>query len=331
MKKHLVLFSTLCILLVLSLAFTTGYAQKGAAGRKKAAKGGKKAESKDFTSDFHKKNAGKVLFSKKPIVIGKEDPAQFTDTFSSTDRIYGMAYLDAVMGKDLNVDNRMNIDGFMQHVFIDIPESYKGKAYCLIEIIPDPEKAIHTEDAVKFMKVLGRLETGEHTVDWQFKVARIKATGQFKLNWSDADVEKLQADAALSAVNAENNIAKIRQLPEIFSKPEGSFDDPQLSNGKLKALCVKGLKDCKEVIKIHIGKDNATNDWRVKKNALGIPEYMGTNHSISVAYKANDGWCYYLEHIAFKKEYLGDGNYGAVQLARLAPEWYHKIDCANVK
>ncbi len=43
---------------------------------------------KVFTSDFHKKNAGKILFSKEPIVPGKENPAQFTNSFGPNDYIY---------------------------------------------------------------------------------------------------------------------------------------------------------------------------------------------------------------------------------------------------
>lgn len=55
-----------------------------------------------YTSDFHKQNTGKILFSKEPIVIGEERPDQFTTDFTAKDKIYAIAYLDERIRLELN-------------------------------------------------------------------------------------------------------------------------------------------------------------------------------------------------------------------------------------
>ncbi|BAC88210.1 hypothetical protein [Gloeobacter violaceus] len=49
------------------------------------------------------KYAGKILFSREPIVIGSENPAALTHRFSSKDNIYGVAYF-AKSIRELGID-----------------------------------------------------------------------------------------------------------------------------------------------------------------------------------------------------------------------------------
>jgi hypothetical protein len=44
------------------------------------------------TSEAHRKHVGKIVFSTKPIVAGKEDASQFTTTFKGSQPIYWRAY-----------------------------------------------------------------------------------------------------------------------------------------------------------------------------------------------------------------------------------------------
>ncbi|MBW4698124.1 MAG: hypothetical protein KME03_09560 [Aphanocapsa lilacina HA4352-LM1] len=54
-------------------------------------------------SDVPSKYAGKILFSREPIVIGSENPAALTNRFSSKDNIYGVAYFSKSIRK-LGID-----------------------------------------------------------------------------------------------------------------------------------------------------------------------------------------------------------------------------------
>ncbi|MGA2296038.1 MAG: hypothetical protein ABSG15_00635 [FCB group bacterium] len=68
---------------------------------------------KVWSSDFHKANAGKILFSNKPIIPGKEDPVQFATSFTANDRIYAIAYADAIFKDFLTINYaefKINID-----------------------------------------------------------------------------------------------------------------------------------------------------------------------------------------------------------------------------
>ena len=63
-----------------------------------------------YTSAYHGENVEKFVFSKSPIVIKSENPANMTDAFVAGDYIYGMAYLsDKINALAFNSEVRLVI------------------------------------------------------------------------------------------------------------------------------------------------------------------------------------------------------------------------------
>jgi len=278
---------------------------------------------KMFTSDFHKENAGKILFSKKPIIVGQEDPDQFTSDFTVNDNIYAIAYKEEEISGG-GSQYTLHIDGMnWEHVFFTHNEEDKGKTTYPIEIIPAVDKAIHGVDAEQFARVLGKLSPRRHTIEVEFEGAK----GTFSINLAGMDVGKLKANAAEATSNAQDNYARNRSLPREFSETTQKFNDPQLSQANMKKLLQKKWADSQEVLKVVVLGDGTEDDWIIIKNEVDIPTHKATDPSIAAIYKGKDGWCYFVKGIVFKRDYTGAGNYSEAKL--MVDGYHHKIDCSK--
>ncbi|MEK7224180.1 MAG: hypothetical protein AAB221_00670, partial [Bacteroidota bacterium] len=106
--------------------------------------------SKFFTSNFHKENLNKIVWSTKPLVIGKEkEMASFIKTeFKTGEYIFGTAYLgvnasDAMNGNTnlrvrIKVDNGTAIWGG-DLSYIELPLTAQGKSYIQFALLPDAQ------------------------------------------------------------------------------------------------------------------------------------------------------------------------------------------------
>ncbi|MCD4795389.1 MAG: hypothetical protein K8R54_19310 [Bacteroidales bacterium] len=291
---------------------------------------------KVFTSDFHKQNAGKILFSNKPIVAGKEDPAQFKTEFTINENIYAIAYLDGtitdITGNDpkgryvLNIDNSTNKYINFGHNPQDMQMSYYP-----IEIIPAVDIAIHGLDCIEFAKALTSLSPRNHTIKLSlgYGFSQVMAEGEFKIDLAGMDAVKLKADSETASNNAQNNYAKNTKLPEDFLKVTQKFSDPKLSQAAMKIILKKNWTNCAQLMKVIVMGNGTAEDWMIYKNSIDIPKYKSTRINVGAIYKGKDGWCYYVTDITFTSDYLGGGKYSAVKL--YGTEKHVKIDCKNCK
>ncbi|MFP2997496.1 hypothetical protein ABN763_16380 [Spongiivirga sp. MCCC 1A20706] len=67
-----------------------------------------------YTSEFHKKHLGEIVFSKKPLKIGSEKESDITTKFKTGDAIYGTVYLGRTIGTMIGDDafNKIGATGF---------------------------------------------------------------------------------------------------------------------------------------------------------------------------------------------------------------------------
>jgi hypothetical protein len=298
-----------------------------------------------FTSEFHKQNVGKILFSKQPIVVGKETANQFVNSFDGKDKIYAIAYLEGSiedMGNlktynysDKNGNYSMHLDGQQNNIGITFLPEVKEKAYLLIEIVPDPNQAFSPTDAQEWYKKLSNLSPKKHTLKlwlWAGKT-QIAESQEITLDWSNVDNNALKANAEAATKKAEDNYAKVRSLPKRFSEPVEKYKDPQLSHANLTKLFMAQEKNCAQVLKVHTviwEKYNGGADWEVKTNDIDIPTIKAVNGAVGIIFKGKDGACYFVDRLYYFQKYLGGGKYAPVVLGSdyTKPQ---KIACEKVK
>ncbi len=296
-----------------------------------------------FTSNFHKKNVGKILFSNKPITVGKEDSTQFKTTFLPTENIYAVAYLN---GKIKDIGDK---DNGVYHVYIDDNENptnisfghNKGDenlSYYLIEILPQPDLAYHGLDPVEFGKILSGLSPRNHVMKLGFGGNyNSYAMGEITLDWVTADGNKILANNNLASKNAQDNWARNMKLSEVYFLPMEKYNDPDMSTEKIKAMILanEDFKDkISQIMKIQVTgytTSFSTEDWVIYTNELGIPTNKASNRYIGIVYKGADGWCYFTECIYFVRDYEGGGTYSKPRLYFGSDVLNTKIDCKNVK
>ncbi len=296
-----------------------------------------------YTSDFHKTNKGKILFSSQPVTVRKEDPSRFKTKFTGTDKIYGIVYLDGYAGTVQNsltyfthdetggyyVDVDNGVSDFNIRVTHDKNEM--KKSYLLLEIIPDAGKATNTQQAVDWIEQLAGLSPSSHTLKIGYHKGNTDihyAIGEIELDWSTADITKLKENAKLAVKNAKDNKAKMAELPEQFSYSSGHFYDPKLSTANIKSLLKNKWDNCATITQLIIEKHDEGDEYMIYKD-FGVPDYKSTRVPVHAVYKGKDGWCYYVTDIHFRREYSGAGNYSA-PLIDFERE-HIKIDCGNIK
>lgn len=290
-----------------------------------------------YTSPFHKQNAGKVLFSKSPIIIGKENPAQFTTQFAATDKIYAVAYLKGsikdLAGGETKANYQYSVDGApLERIDFRHNAEDLAKSYYLIEILPAPEHATHTVDAPAWAEALGSLSPRPHQLKIELTApgywGEPFAGGSISLDLSNANPEQLKATAAKAAAHAKASYVNPTKVPEEFGRASRAFQDPQLSAANLKAA-IEREWSCK-VLKLVIEPEGS--DWHIDKNNLGLPTKKVTNGHAHVLYKDADGNCRYVVHLGFRRDYEGGDSYGPVQVGNgYGTSSNGDIDCAKIK
>jgi hypothetical protein len=296
-----------------------------------------KPETADFSNfPVHQKYVDKIVFSKKPIVYGKENEADFVTSFTGQDKIYGMVYLR----KDVRT---LNYGSDMAYIYLKVyidgnDMNYRPKkdltsddqtlCYWPFEIIPDPTEAIGTT-ATDFAGAFKSITLRKHKVhidmgDWN-------SGGDFELDWSNAAPAQIEANAKKAVEMAETNMAKKRQLPEEFSMPSKPYKDPELSQANINKLFREAIPQCAQILKIHTDPGTIA-EWNIVKNEYDIPIKKGIAESIWAAWKTTDNQCWYAKSIWIEKTYEGGGNYGpAIAVYPSHESGIMKIACENVK
>ena len=313
------------------------------------------AQSSDiYTSEFHKQNVGKILFSNKPIKIGNEDPDQFKTTFFPGEYIYAIAYLEKPFEDYESASLNTHYSAFIDYKpFISNPKNVKildfkhiegdePLSYYLIELIPDPELATKAHDAELFGELFSKLTPRKHTLDLKYISYReegnpitgpkygYRITGKITLEYKNFDAEKIKSDSEIAYKNALDYRAKLRTLPEIFSEENVPFEDPDMCVENIEAMIMKSSKwkdKIEHIVRVQVC--DANLEWFIQKSSTGIPINKINEKYIGFIFKGKDGWCYSVEKLRFVKEYEGAGIYSKPRYDNYA--FSTRINCDNVE
>lgn len=269
--------------------------------------------SKFFTSEFHKQNLNKIIWSSKPLVIGKEKEmaSVITSEFKTGEYIYGTAYLginakDAMNG-NTNLRVRIRVDGGTavwggDLSYIELPLSVQGKSCIQFALLPDAQwlkdnyAPYITEEnwtISYFLDELVKAGDVSHEITCELifptsKISDIKS--KFSLDLGNGTTE-LKATAA----KLHNELMSSRQLPK------AGMSNPAMEAKMVEALNKLGWKE--KFSKVII----TSSAWTITKNELtGVILYRYVA-AVGIT-KDHDGKCYYQE-FTFRQDYSGGGNY----------------------
>lgn len=244
-----------------------------------------------YTSPFHKANAGKMVFSKHPVVITQENPSSMGTSFLASDEIYGMIYLrgnytDVTKGNHI-VNIRILIDGVERanHMW-NVPADKRELTYIPMEYLPDP-KTMQTQGAVKYAKAFAEASPRPHKITVRCEAeysSNLLAEGTFDLDCSSG-MEKLQERA--KAMEA----AKFSQV---------GMPKAVQSNPKLEGEMMAAMSEWKEKpIKANI----IDKDWEIHRHPIsGAIEYRTIRAALGM--KTPQGTCRVFV-LSFKQDYAG--------------------------
>lgn len=270
--------------------------------------------SKFFTSDFHKENLNKIVWSTKPLVIGKEKEmaAAITSSFKTGDDIYGTAYLGVnvkdAMNNNTNLRVRIKIDGGTaiwggDLSYIEIPAAVQGKSYIQFALLPDaqwikdnyaPYISEENWTISYFMDELARSGDISHDITCELifptnKLDDIESKFSLDLGAGSAAIKTL-------AGKLHNELMGSRQLPK------AGMNNPALEKQMLATM--EKLPGWSEKFTQAVITSSA---WAIKKNEITgaiLYRYVGVIGTCKDA----DGKCYYQE-FTFRQDYAGGGNY----------------------
>lgn len=271
---------------------------------------------KFFTSDFHKENLNKIVWSTQPLVIGKEKEmaSVIKNDFKSGDFIYGTAYLGVkakdAMGSTTNlkvwikVDNGTAVWGG-DLSYIEVPVAVQDKSYIQFALVPDaqwlkdhyaPYLAEENWTLSYLMDELARSGDISHSITCEL---------MFPTNTTDDIESGFSLDLGAGSASLKTMAAKLheqmmatRQLPKA-----GSLNTAALAKQCLDAVNGLGWND--KFLNCII----TSSSWSIAKNELTgaiLYRYIGAVCTI----KGNDGKCYYQE-FGFRQDYTGGGSYSS--------------------
>jgi len=268
--------------------------------------------SKFFTSDFHKQNLNKIVWSSKPLVIGKENEMSsfIKSEFKTGEYIFGTAYLgvnasDAMNGNTnlrvrIKVDNGTAVWGGDLSYF-ELPLTAQGKSYIQFALLPDaqwlkdnyaPYIAEENWTISYFLDDLVRGGDISHTINCELifptnKIRNIESELSLDLNSGITEIKTM-------ATKLHDEMMASRTLPKAGMK------NAAMEQQMVTALNKLGWKE--NFTKVVI---NST-DWTVKKNELGIILYRIVA-AVGI-FKEFDGKCWYQE-FTFRQDYTGGGKF----------------------
>lgn len=268
---------------------------------------------KFFTSDFHKEHLNKIVFSTKPLVIGKEkDMASFIkNDFKPGETVFGTVYLGRTVKEAQDGKPMLRINFTVQHgrevrseeTYLLVPDADQGKSYFQFALVPDAQwlkdnyksyiddnnwtiilinEALADDNSDPVQKVNVELDF------WKPGAENMKASMSYDISDGATFVKsiskKLRADHLASV-----------QLPK------AGMSNPSLEQQMLAVANGLGWKDkyTKAIIR--------SAEWHVSKNELtGAIIYRGLS-AVCIT-KDDEGRCYYQE-FSFTQDYIGGGNY----------------------
>jgi hypothetical protein len=298
------------------------------------------------TGAMHAKYAGKMKFSNKPIIPGKENEADFKTKFAPGEKIYGIAYfkkgikqLPGGAKEDDWIYADVSSNGEPLFGTADIGEynnmikrrltkdDVKNNITAwTFELIAD-EKTTTSSIPWLFAEMIEKLSPRKHTIS--LGMADWNDGGSFEIDLNGVDMEQLVPNAKAMSQKAAALAGQNRSVPDDWKKyDKGNFSDPQLSTAKIKEMLKNKLSNCQEVLRVHLIEYKGEPDWTIQKNDLDIPIAKNTA-DIGYVYKAKDGNCY-MSYAYCVRTYSGGGQYEPVKIRVSDDESkYLLINCAN--
>lgn len=270
--------------------------------------------SKFFTSDFHKQNVNKIVWSSKPLVIGKENEmaAAIKTEFKTGEYIYGTAYLgvnaNEAMNGNTNLRVRIKVDGGTaiwggDLSYFELPLTTQGKSYIQFALLPDaqwlkdnyaPYLAEENWTISYFLDDLVRGGDVSHAITCELifptnKIRNIESELSLDLNNGISELKTM-------ATKMHDEMMASRTLPKAGMK------NAAMEQQMVAALNALGWKE--NFTKVVIN----SSDWTVKKNELGVILYRIVS-AVGI-FKDYDGKCMYQE-FTFRQDYTGGGKFDA--------------------
>ncbi|MGA2296601.1 MAG: hypothetical protein ABSG15_03535 [FCB group bacterium] len=263
-----------------------------------------------YTSIFHRDNPSKIFFSHNTIIIKKENPKNFTNSFIAGDSIFGMIYLKStfenLIKEPFTCILSLEAEGKeITNYFFQVPPDKRTSSYFPLEVVVDLNSA-KSNYVPKFVKALSDLFPSKHIIKVLLKSDSILlGSGEFELDCSQGT-------------------DKLKEMAEVLSKkvafknemPKSLRDDPWMQQDML--TTVSDWKD--KPINISI----LEPDWNAEQTITGqiIYRYIST----CIAVKTPEGDCK-LVYVKFKQDFDGY-NFGKTQVYKI--EDTKDISCEKI-
>jgi hypothetical protein len=269
--------------------------------------------SKNYTSDFHKQNVGKIVWSNKPLVIGKEKDmaASIKTEFKTGEAIFGTIYLGNAVKQLMDGNERLRViikvdggtavwGGDLSNFIV--PLATQDKSYLQFALLPDedwfsknyaPYLTKENWTYSYFMDDLVQAGDISHSITCEFDFpnsiqSNIKSQVSLDLGSGISQLKSL-------STKLHDQMMATRTLPKAGMSNSG------LEAQMLAAANNLGWND--KFLKTII----TSSAWVISKNELTgaiLYRYLGAVCTI----KGTDGKCYYQE-FSFRQDYTGGGNY----------------------
>jgi hypothetical protein len=271
---------------------------------------------KNYTSDFHKQNVGKIVWSNKPLVIGKEKDMQanIKNEFKSGEAIFGTIYLGNTAKQLMNgnemlrviikVDGGTAIWGGDLSYFI-LPLTVQDKSYVQFALLPDDEW--YSKNYAPYVKEENW--TYSYLMDDLVKAGDISHTITCEFDFPSTIQSNIKSSLSLDLSSGITQLktqsVKLHdQLMASRTLPKAGMSNAALEQQMLAAANNLGWND--KFLKTVI----TSSSWSIAKNDITgaiLYRYLGAVCTT----KSADGKCYYQE-FTFRQDYTGGGNYSNI-------------------
>ena len=267
----------------------------------------------NFTSDFHKEHVGQIVWSSKPLIIGKEKEmaAQIKTEFKSGESVFGVVYLGNKVNQLMNGNQRLRViikvdggtaiwGGDMSYLIV--PLAVQDKSYFQFALLPDEDW--FAKNYAPY--VADENWTYSYLMDELVRAGDISHNITCELDFPSTIQGNIKSSFTLDLSNSITQIKTLstklhEQLMASRSLPKAGMNNAALEQQMLTAANKLGWKNIflKAVI--------TSSSWSISKNELtGAILYRYVSAVCTT--KEYDGKCYYQE-FTFRQDYTGGGNY----------------------
>ncbi len=281
--------------------------------------------SKVYAGAFHKQNAGKVVYSRKPLVAGQEDAAAVAKTFSLADTVYATAYFkgtiaemaDGAHSGDTEMQMTIFLDGNEMTSFnYPMTRPMEQWTFMPIEVLPALETAKECEGSSRYARLLAECSPRSHTLGFRVSAIYMSyrhdlAEGEFEIDCSNGQ-EKM-AERAI----AYHKIA----LKNVFL-PKAVQGDAVLERAMVEAT--RGMLTDQGKPGVPVRAVITEREWTLYRHPIsGIITRRAINGAVAV--KRNDGTCYFYG-MTFSEQ--NNGGWGRLHWS--STDNGTEMDCGNV-